>query len=136
MYHCLDLCSKRKPLKNTTKNWIPKELRTSTSQLRVDEFQSTNNNRDVVKRAPDIAAAIQVRTTANEDENTYVMEGATNNEAEHTDVMEGSPGNEAQQTTGGLESAETNATSPHRNVKWVVKKITPRKKLKIHAHKQ
>jgi hypothetical protein len=64
------------------------------------------------------------------------MEGATNNEAEHTDVMEGSPGNEAQQTTGGLESAETNATSPHRNVKWVVKKITPRKKLKIHAHKQ
>jgi hypothetical protein len=31
-YIFLLCCRKRKPSKNTTKNWIPKELRTSTSQ--------------------------------------------------------------------------------------------------------
>ena len=35
------LCRKRKPRKNTTKNWIPKELRTSTSQTSAPNEETT-----------------------------------------------------------------------------------------------
>jgi hypothetical protein len=46
------------------------------------------------------------------------------------------PDNEDEHTTGGLVSAQAPATSPPKSVKWLVKKNTPRKKLKISAHRQ
>ena len=114
MYHCLDLCRKRKPRKNTLKNWIPKELRTATSQPRVPDIAAANEEPigDLVTGTPDIAVA-------NEDEEPI---GELVTRAPHLAAA-----NEAQHTT---------ATSPPRSVNWLVKKITPRKKLKNRGHGQ
>jgi hypothetical protein len=146
IYHCIDLCRKRKPRKNTTKNWILKELRTATSPdiLATNEDEAPSGelvtgapivvaaNEDeapieapsgeLVTRVLDIAAAI--------DEAPIVV-GAHDNEAQHRTAND-----EAPIVAGAHESEakHTTATSPPRSVKWVVKKITPRMKLKNCAY--
>jgi hypothetical protein len=95
------LCRKRKPRKNTTKNWIPKELRTSTSQ-----------------------------TSAPNQETTIVPQTV---DAEIVVIDHGSHENVS--TDAALVRVET-PTSPPRSVKWLVKKITPRKNLKRAATRE
>jgi hypothetical protein len=88
------LCRKRKPRKNTTKNWIPKELRTSSSQT----------------SAPNEETTIEPQTVDHGEVVITVDENLSNDAA--------------------LVRVETPPTSPARTVKWLVKKITPRKNLK------
>jgi hypothetical protein len=100
------LCRKRKPRKNTTKNWIPKELQTSTSQ-------PSTLNEDV--------ETVGARNDGSEDAQTGVIDNDDNKDI----------------TTGAaLVRVETPPSSPPRSVRWLVKKITPRKKLKRGAHRQ
>jgi hypothetical protein len=96
------LCRKRKPRKNTTKNWIPKELQTSTSQ-----------------------------TSAPNEETTIVPQTV---DAETVVIDHGSHENVS--TDAALVRVETPPTSPPRSVKWLVKKITPRKNLKRAATRE
>jgi hypothetical protein len=98
------LCRKRKPRKNTTKNWIPKELRTSTSQ----------------NSAPNEATTLVPNNITVEAE-TVVFEGGS-----HEDVT----------TDAALVRVETPPSSPPRSVKWLVKKITPRKNFKRAATRE
>jgi hypothetical protein len=100
------LCRKRKPRKNTTKNWIPKELRTSTSQ----------------PSAP------------NEDVETFGVPNDYTEDVETTVIDNG--GHEDITTDVALVRVETPPSSPPRSVKWLVKKITPRKKLKRDAQSE
>jgi hypothetical protein len=104
-----DAFRNRKPGKNTTKKWIPKEL---TSQPSIDELRSTN----------DRTTTEIVHTTDNEDEHQTggLVLGQTT-------VVTGAPDNEDEHTTGGLVSAQAPAASPPKCVKWLVKKITSRK---------
>jgi hypothetical protein len=90
------LCRKRKPRKNTTKNWIPKELRTSTSQT------SAPNEETVVIDPGQVVITV--------DENVS--------------------------TDAAVVRVETPPTSPAKTVKWLVKKITPRKNLKRAATRE
>lgn len=114
MYHCIDLCRKRKPRKNTTKNWIPKELRTATSADIPAAKEDEAPNGELVTGAPIVVAA-------NEDEAPIVV-AANEDEAPSgelvTRVLDIAAANEDEQTT---------ATSPPRSVKWVVKKNYPSK---------
>jgi hypothetical protein len=98
------LCRKRKPRKNTTKNWIPKELRTSTSQTSAPNEETTivPNNYTL-------------------DAETVVIDNGS-----HEDVT----------IDAALVRVETPPSSPPRSVKWLVKKITPRKNLKRAATRE
>jgi hypothetical protein len=103
------LCRKRKPRKNTTKNWILKELRTSTSQ-------PSAPNEDV-ETAGDAEAAGDTETT--------VIDNGSHEDAALVCV-------EAEDVA--LVRVET-PSSPPRSVKWLVKKITLRKNLKRAAQR-
>jgi hypothetical protein len=96
------LCRKRKPRKNTTKNWIPKKLRTSTSQTSAPNEETT-----IVPQTVDAEIVV-------------IDHGS------HEDVS----------TDAALVRVETPPTSPPRSVKWLVKKITPRKNLKRAATRE
>ena len=110
-YIFLLCCRKRKPRKNTTKNWIPKELRTSTSQ-------PSAPNEDV--EAVGDAEATQDAETAVIDNGGHEDEALVRVPAEDAAVVR----------------LQTPPSSPPRSVRWLVKKITPRKKLKRGAHRQ
>ena len=142
MYHCIALCRKRKPRKNTTKNWIPKELRTATSP----DIQAANEEEapsgELVTRAPIVVAATEdeapIVVAANEDEAPIVE--AANDEAPNVVAANEDEApivvaaNDEAPIVVAANDEHTTATSPPRSVKWVVKKITPRKKLKNRAY--
>jgi hypothetical protein len=108
------LCRKRKPRKNTTKNWIPKELRTSTSQ-------PSGPNEDV--EAVGDAEATQDAETVVTDHGAVVVRVP----AEDAAVVR-VPAEDA-----AVVCLQTPPSSPPTSVKWLVKKITPRKNLKRAA---
>jgi hypothetical protein len=101
------LCRKRKPRKNTTKNWIPKELRTSTSQTSAPNEETTIEPQTVDAEIVVIDPGQGVITV---DENVS--------------------------TDAAVVRVETPPTSPAKTVKWLVKKITPRKNLKHAATRE
>ena len=96
------LCRIRKPRKNTTKNWIPKELRTPSQTV------------------PQQAEQAEVQETQQLDIVVYEPEpvGANMN-------------SQVADATAQL----TPPASPAPTRKWLVKKITPKKRLKIGAQK-
>jgi hypothetical protein len=95
MYHCLDLCRKRKPRKNTTKNWIPKELRTARSQPSVaagneEPMRDIAAAKEYEEPISELVTRASDSATANEDEEpfgelvTRTPDLAAASEAQHT----------------------------------------------------
>jgi hypothetical protein len=124
-HHCTPLSRKRKPRKNTTKNWIPKELRTATSPNIEAANEEEAPSGELVTRAPIVVAA---------DEDEAPIVEAANDEAPNVVAANE---DEAPIVVAANEDEHTTATLPPRSVKWVVKKITPRKKLKNRTdHRQ
>jgi hypothetical protein len=95
------LSRKTKPRKNTTKNWIPKELRTSSQN---------------VPEQPELA---EVEETEQLGLALFEPLGAQITEQVADETAEQAP-----------------PASPPPTRKWLVKKITPKKRLRISAQKK
>ena len=125
-HHCIALCRKRKPQKNTTKNWIPKELRTATSPNIEAANEEEAPSGELVTRAPIVVAADEDEAPIVEAANDEAPNVVAANEDEAPIVV---AANDEAPIVVAANDEHTTATSPPRSVKWVVKKITPRKKL-------
>ena len=130
-HHCIALCRKRKPRKNTTKNWIPKELRTATSPNIEAANEEEAPSGELVTRAPIVVAADEDEAPIVEAANDEAPNVVAANEDEAPIVV---AANDEAPIVVAANDEHTTATSPPRSVKWVVKKITPRKKLKNRAY--
>jgi hypothetical protein len=105
------LSRKRKPRKNTTKNWIPKELRTSSQN---------------VPEQPELAEEI-----------TEQELGEPQPETEPLGLALFQPlGAQITEQVADEQVEQAPPASPPPTRKWLVKKITPKKRLRISAQKK